>query len=69
MTTANTIPPNKPILGSQACNSPIMSHITTAERQELERIAQLEMRSLSATARMLILRGIEQYDADTLAAE
>lgn len=68
MTTANTIPP-KVAPGNQACNSPIMAHITTAERKELERIAQLEMRSLSATARMLILRGIEQYDADTLAAE
>lgn len=67
MATANTIAP-KPIPAA-ACNSPIMTYLTEAERTHLERITQLEMRSLSATARMLMLRGIAQYDQDTLSAE
>lgn len=68
MATANTIAP-KPIHAPQACNSPIMTYLTEAERSNLERITQLEMRSMSATARMLMLRGIAQYDQDTLSAE
>lgn len=67
MATANTIA-QKP-LAAAACNSPIMTYLTEAERSNLERITQLEMRSLSATARMLMLRGIAQYDQDTLSAE
>lgn len=67
MTTANTIA-QKP-LAAAACNSPIMTYLTEAERTNLERITQLEMRSMSATARMLMLRGIAQYDQDTLSAE
>lgn len=68
MATANTITP-KPIYAPKGCNCPIMVHITESEREELKRIKQLEMRSLSATARMLMLRGIAQYDQDTLSAE
>ena len=68
MATANTITP-KPIYAPKGCNCPIMVHITESEREELTRIKQLEMRSMSATARMLLLRGIAQYDQDTLSAE
>lgn len=68
MATANTITP-KPIYAPKGCNCPIMVHITESEREELKRIKQLEMRSMSATARMLLLRGIAQYDQDTLSAE
>lgn len=68
MTSPNTIPP-KPIYAPKGCNCPIMSHVTESERGDIERIAQLEMRTLSATARMLMLRGIAQYDQDTLNAE
>jgi|TARA_B100000446_G_scaffold72025_1_gene68258 hypothetical protein len=46
-----------------------MAHVTEDEREELKRIAELEMRTLSATARMLMLRGIAEYDQDTLNAE
>lgn len=68
MTSPNTITP-KPIYAPKGCNSPIMAHVTESERGDVERIAQLEMRTLSATARMLMLRGIAQYDQDTLNAE
>lgn len=68
MATANTIAP-KPIYAPKGCNSPTMTNLTVDERHQLERIAQLEMRSLSATARMLMLRGIAQYDQETLAAD
>ena len=67
MATANTID-QKP-LAAAACKSPIMTYLTEAERSNLERITQLEMRLMSATARMLMLRGIAQYDQDTLSAE
>ncbi|MFS8152015.1 hypothetical protein [Vreelandella titanicae] len=68
MTTANTISP-KPIYAPKGCNCPIMAHITEDEREDVKRIAELEMRSLSATARMLMLRGIAEYDQETLSAE
>ena len=68
MTTANTISP-KPIYAPKGCNSTVLTRMTEDERFDLERIAELEMRSLSATARMLLLRGIAQYDQDTLSAE
>nr|WP_289111323.1 hypothetical protein [uncultured Halomonas sp.] len=68
MTTPNAIAP-KPIYAPKGCNCPIMAHVTEGEREELKRIAELEMRTLSATARMLMLRGIAEYDQDTLNAE
>lgn len=68
MATANTITP-KPIYAPKGCNCPIMVHVTESEREELKRLQELEMRSLSATARMLLLRGIAEYDQDTLNAE
>ncbi|UYF99358.1 hypothetical protein [Halomonas sp. GD1P12] len=68
MTTANAITPKR-IYAPKGCNSPVMTHITESERSDLERISELEVRSLSATARMLMLRGIAQYDDDTLNAQ
>ncbi|MDN7131754.1 hypothetical protein JNO04_05215 [Halomonas sp. MC140] len=68
MATANTITP-KPIYAPKGCNCPIMVHVTESERDELKRLQELEMRSLSATARMLLLRGIAEYNQDTLNAE
>ncbi|GAA0587453.1 hypothetical protein ACFQH5_16790 [Halomonas salifodinae] len=47
------------------CNRPVMTHLAEDEREQLEEIAELEMRSLSSTARMLLIRGIEQYKAET----
>lgn len=49
----------------RGCTAHVMTQITPQERQKLEDIAELEMRSLSSTARMLLLRGIEQYEAET----
>tara|TARA_R110000850_G_scaffold97238_4_gene203002 strand:- start:507 stop:647 length:141 start_codon:yes stop_codon:yes gene_type:complete len=46
-----------------------MIHLTESEREELKRIQELEVRSMSATGRMLLLRGIAEYDQDTLNAE
>lgn len=49
----------------RGCSVPLMTQITPDERAILEEIAELEMRSLSSTARMLLIRGIEQYKAET----
>ncbi|RUR46227.1 hypothetical protein [Vreelandella populi] len=68
MSTANTITP-KPLYAPKGCDQAVMTYLTETERADLERIQQLEVRSMSATARMLILRGITQYDQDTLSAE
>lgn len=68
MATANTITP-KPIYAPKGCNCPVMIHLTESEREELKRIQELEVRSMSATGRMLLLRGIAEYDQDTLNAE
>lgn len=59
--TMRSVPARSPV----GCNKPVMTQLTEAEREKVEHIAQLEMRSLSATARMLILRGIQQYEDDT----
>jgi hypothetical protein len=67
MATANTIAP-KPIYAPKGCDQAVMTYLTETERGDLERIQQLEVRSMSATARMLILRGMTQYDQDTLSA-
>ncbi|SFU79754.1 hypothetical protein [Halomonas korlensis] len=53
----------------RGCNRPVMAHLTESERNELEGLAQREMRSLSATARMLLLRGIEQYQTESAVAD
>lgn len=68
MATTNTITP-KPIYAPKGCDQPVMTYLTENECADLERIQELEMRTKSATARMLMLRGIAQYDQDTLNAE
>ena len=49
----------------RGCTAQVMVQITPQEREKLEAIAELEMRSLSSTGRMLLIKGIEQYDAET----
>ncbi|KJZ14022.1 hypothetical protein TW86_10560 [Halomonas sp. S2151] len=49
----------------RGCNRSVMTMVTDREHHKLEGIAELEMRSLSSTARMLLLLGIERYEADT----
>ncbi|WP_447894258.1 hypothetical protein [Vreelandella sp. GE22] len=68
MTATNTIP-QKPVYAPKGCDKPVMTYLTETERGDLERIQQLEVRSMSATVRMLMLRGIAQYDEDTLSAQ
>ena len=65
METTETIQPAVAARAPRGCNRPVMTQVTETERGKLEDIAQLEMRSLSATARMLILLGIDKYEADT----
>lgn len=44
---------------TNGCNQPVMTHLTKAERAELEKLANDQMRSLAATARLLIVQGLE----------
>ena len=39
-----------------------MTHLSAAERKQLEEIAAGEMRSLAAMARLLILEGMKSHD-------
>lgn len=63
MNTTGTIAAPATRRSPNGCNRPVMTHLAENERVKLERIADIEMRSLSATVRMLLLRGIEQYEA------
>ncbi|WP_155489496.1 hypothetical protein [Vibrio alginolyticus] len=65
MDTAETMNAAVAARAPRGCNRPVMTQVTETERTTLEDIAQLEMRSLSSTARMLILLGIEKYEHDT----
>lgn len=49
----------------RGCTAQVMVQITPQERGKVETIAELEMRSLSSTARMLLIKGLEQYEAET----
>ncbi|KAA0011171.1 hypothetical protein F0A17_13675 [Billgrantia pellis] len=50
------------------CSKQVMTQITPTEREKLKEIAEVEMRSVSSTLRMLMLRGMQGYEDDTLAA-
>ena len=41
------------------CNCPMMTIVTREERARVEAMAEREMRSLSGTLRLLLLRGLE----------
>lgn len=47
------------------CNCPIMTIVTKEERAKVEALAERELRSLSGTVRMLMLKGLEQEKAAT----
>lgn len=47
------------------CNKPVMTHLTEDERNLLSKIAKQESRSLAATARMMIVKGLDKYQAGT----
>ena len=42
------------------CNQPLMTHLTKGAREQIRKLAAEEMRSMSATARMLIIEGMER---------
>jgi len=44
-------------------------NVTPQEKKVIDAIASGEIRSRSATARMLILRGISQYQQDSIIAD
>lgn len=48
----------------RGCNVPLMTHITPVERAQLEKLADLEARSLAAMARLLITKGLKNYRAE-----
>lgn len=42
------------------CSEPVMSHLTPAEREQLNELAKKNMRSVSATIRLLVVQGMSQ---------
>ncbi|WP_280569346.1 hypothetical protein [Chromohalobacter sp. 296-RDG] len=64
MSNAETMPSHA--LGYRSpngCSKQVMTQITPDEQHQLDEIAKHENRSRSAMVRLLMLRGIEQYDA------
>lgn len=51
------------------CSKQVMTQITPDERDQLKAVAEMEMRSLSSTLRMLMLRGMQGYHDDTVNAD
>ena len=56
MKTANATTPTS--RSPQGCNKPLMTHLTAEERAQLASLADAEMRSLAAMARVLIVQGM-----------
>lgn len=70
MTLVNAIEDTQPsIPPPQNRTAQVLVLMTTDERQDLERIAKVEHRSLSATARLMIRRGLREYQSETLIAD
>lgn len=51
------------------CSKQVMTQITPDERDQLKAVAEMEMRSVSSTLRMLMLRGMQGYHDDTVNAD
>ncbi len=47
------------------CNVPVMTHLAADERLSLVALAKQESRSIAATARMLIIEGMERRTGKT----
>ncbi|HDS0959711.1 TPA: hypothetical protein QDZ28_003437 [Pseudomonas putida] len=45
----------------RGCSKPLMTHLSPSEREQLEEIATVEMRSLAAMARLLIVQGMKNH--------
>ncbi len=50
----------RPARNPNGCTEAVMSHLTVAERRQLDQLAAQEMRTLSATIRMLIVQGMQR---------
>lgn len=58
-----------PNVGENRCTEQFSVSVTPTEKKLIEQVASTEIRSRSAAARMLILRGLNQYQQDTLIAD
>lgn len=66
MSTSKTSPKHQPATYSPpGCNHPVMTHLAKKESEQLRALAAKDMRSLSATARMLIIEGMERRNSVT----
>ncbi|MCM2131442.1 hypothetical protein [Larsenimonas rhizosphaerae] len=65
---SNTQASQRPRRAPSGCRgNPVWMNLTPTERAELEAIADTEMRTLSAQARMFYLRGLEAIKAEKTA--
>jgi hypothetical protein len=58
-----------PKVGENRCTEQFSVNVTPNEKKLIEQIASTEIRSRSAATRMLILRGLNQYQQETLIAD
>ncbi|MEQ4541161.1 MAG: hypothetical protein ABN479_19710 [Billgrantia sp.] len=47
------------------CSRQVMTQVTPEEHQQISAVAKREGRSVSSTVRLLTLRGLEHYRADS----
>ncbi|WP_237673669.1 hypothetical protein [Vreelandella profundi] len=70
MPNVNAMPSKENVRTPPApCNQQLNIYITAEERERIEKVARDEMRTVSATIRMLSLRGLSQYKNETLIAD
>ena len=70
MPNVNAMPSKENVRAQPApCNQQLNIYITAEERERIEQVAREEMRTVSATIRMLTLRGLNQYKSDSLIAD
>ncbi|WP_110710506.1 hypothetical protein [Salinicola sp. CR57] len=59
------VKPSKPTRSPRGVERPVAMRLMPAERAELERIAGEEVRSAASMARIIYLRGVGHYRAET----
>lgn len=69
MTLMNATKATHPSSSPSNKTTQVLVRVTPAVRAELESIAEIEQRSLSAATRIMIERGISQYKTETLIAD
>ncbi|WP_193092173.1 hypothetical protein [Halomonas colorata] len=58
-----------PKMGDDRATEQFSVSVTSQEKNLIDQIASTEIRSRSATTRMLILRGLSQYKTESLIAD